>query len=77
MLYAHAIAGSAEAAHFLSLSGPSAAPGIVASIMNIKLQTYLRFNETYPRFWRIPAVVYFELSRSHSSLGLEQPCSQS
>lgn len=48
MLYAHAITGSAEAAHFLSLSGPSAAPGIVASIMNIKLQTYLRFNETYP-----------------------------
>ena len=50
MLYAHAIAGSAEAARFLSPSDSSAAPGIAASIMNIKLQTYLRFNETYPGF---------------------------
>lgn len=50
MLYAHAISGSAEAARFLSPSNPSAAPGIAASIMDLKLQTYLRFNETYPGF---------------------------
>ncbi|PCG91800.1 Hypothetical protein PENO1_060780 [Penicillium occitanis (nom. inval.)] len=50
MLYAHAIAGSADAARFLSPNNPSAAPGIAASIMDTKLQTYLRFNETYPGF---------------------------
>lgn len=50
MLYAHAIAGSADAARFLSPNNPSAAPSIAASIMDTKLQTYLRFNETYPGF---------------------------
>ncbi|RAO69576.1 uncharacterized protein BHQ10_005588 [Talaromyces amestolkiae] len=50
MLYAHAIAGSANAARFLSPNNPSAAPSIAASIMDTKLQTYLRFNETYPGF---------------------------
>lgn len=50
MLYTHAIAGSAEAARFLSPNDPSAAPGIVVSIMETKLQSYLRFNETFPGF---------------------------
>lgn len=50
MLYAHAISGSAEAARFLSPRDPSAAPGIAASIMELKLQAYLGFNETYPGF---------------------------
>lgn len=50
MLYAHAISGSADAARFLSPGNPSAAPGLVASIMDVKLKTYLRFNETYPGF---------------------------
>lgn len=50
MLYAHAVAGSAEAARFLSPDHPAAAPQIAASIMETKLQTYLKFNETYPGF---------------------------
>lgn len=50
MLYTHAIAGSPEAARYLSPGSPEAAPGMVASIMQTKLQTYLRFNETYPGF---------------------------
>lgn len=50
MLYAHAVAGSSEAARFLSPNDPAAAPGIAASIMDTKLQTYFRFNETYPGF---------------------------
>lgn len=50
MLYTHAVAGSADAARFLSPDDPAAAPGIAASIMDTKLQTYLRFNETYPGF---------------------------
>lgn len=50
MLYTHAIAGSPEAARFLSPENPAAAPGLVASIMQKKLQTYLRFNQTFPGF---------------------------
>lgn len=50
MLYTHAIAGSADAARFLSPDNPAAAPGMAASIMDTKLQTYLRFNETNPGF---------------------------
>lgn len=50
MLYAHAIAGSPEAARFLSPQHPSAAPDIAASVMTTKLQTYLKFNETFPGF---------------------------
>ncbi|KAF7716682.1 Glucan endo-1,2-beta-glucosidase [Penicillium ucsense] len=50
MLYAHAISGSPDAARVISPTNPSAAPEIVASIMDLKLQTYLRFNETYPGF---------------------------
>lgn len=50
MLYAHAIAGSPQAAQFLSPQNPAAAPDIAVQIMTLKLQTYLRFNETYPGF---------------------------
>ncbi|KAJ6097338.1 hypothetical protein N7499_001712 [Penicillium canescens] len=50
MLYAHAVSGSSQAARFLSPDHPSAAPKIAASIMETKLQTYLKFNETYPGF---------------------------
>jgi hypothetical protein len=50
MIYTHALAGSQEAARFLSPSNPAAAPDIAASILKTKLATYLRFNETYPGF---------------------------
>ncbi|KAJ5881865.1 uncharacterized protein N7529_000537 [Penicillium soppii] len=50
MLYTHAINGSPGAARFLSPSNTAAAPEIAASIMQTKLQTYLKFNETYPGF---------------------------
>ncbi|KAH7309627.1 putative GPI anchored protein [Stachybotrys elegans] len=50
MLYAHAIAGSPEAARYLSPRHPERAPDAAASILGTKLQTYLRFNETHPGF---------------------------
>ncbi|KFY42931.1 hypothetical protein V494_02179 [Pseudogymnoascus sp. VKM F-4513 (FW-928)] len=50
MLYAHAISGSADAARFLSPNKPGAAPKIAADILEVKLKTYLKFNETYPGF---------------------------
>jgi len=50
MLYAHAIAGSTQAARFLSPNNPGAAPAIAINIMTLKLQTYLQFNKTYPGF---------------------------
>jgi len=50
MLYAHAIAGSLQAARFLSPNNPGAAPAIAINIMTLKLQTYLQFNKTYPGF---------------------------
>ncbi|KAL3956127.1 hypothetical protein ACCO45_008973 [Purpureocillium lilacinum] len=50
MLYARAIAGSKEAARFLVPYRPSTAPNVAASIMQTKLETYLRFNETFPGF---------------------------
>lgn len=50
MVYAHAIAGSPQAAQFLSPYNPSTAPEIAAKILEIKLKTYLKFNETYPGF---------------------------
>ena len=50
MLYAHAIAGSRDAARFLSPDNPPAAPDIAAGLMRLKLKTYLRFNETFPGF---------------------------
>ena len=50
MLYAHAIQGSKEAAIFLSPKNLKNAPNMAASIMKIKLETYLQFNKTYPGF---------------------------
>jgi len=50
MLYTHAIAGSQQAARFLTPENPSAAPGFVASILKLKLETYLQFNASYPGF---------------------------
>ncbi|KND90713.1 hypothetical protein TOPH_04646 [Tolypocladium ophioglossoides CBS 100239] len=50
MLYARAIAGSPEAARFLTPDKPCEAPGFAVSILEKKLQTYLRFNATYPGF---------------------------
>jgi hypothetical protein len=50
MLYARAVEGSPEAARFLSPDKPKEAPQIVLDLMEKKLQTYLRFNETYPGF---------------------------
>jgi hypothetical protein len=48
MLYAHAISGSADAARFLSPDKPSAAPKIAADILEVKLKTYLKFNDPDP-----------------------------
>jgi hypothetical protein len=50
MLYAHAMAGSPQAARFLSPDNTGAAPDMAMNIMTLKLKTYLRFNETYPGF---------------------------
>lgn len=50
MLYAHAIAGSPQAARFLSPDNPGAAPDVAIQILTLKLQTYLQFNETFPGF---------------------------
>ncbi|KAL2865886.1 endo-beta-1,2-glucanase [Aspergillus lucknowensis] len=50
MLYARAIDGSKEAARFLSADDPEAATGLVFALMEKKLETYRKFNETYPGF---------------------------
>ncbi|KAK2589834.1 hypothetical protein QQS21_012493 [Conoideocrella luteorostrata] len=50
MMYAHAIAGSKEAARFLTPDTPSKAPKFAASIMKTKLRAYLSFNQTHPGF---------------------------
>ncbi|XP_044718999.1 GPI anchored protein [Hirsutella rhossiliensis] len=50
MLYARVIAGSREAARFLAPDDPPRAAQLAASIMATKLQTYLRFNQSYPGF---------------------------
>jgi len=50
MLFAQAISGSSDAARFLSPDKPSAAPQIAVNILTTKLETYLKFNETYPGF---------------------------
>lgn len=50
MLYAQAISGSKGAARFLSPDDPKAAADVAMSILSVKLQTYLKFNETYPGF---------------------------
>lgn len=50
MLYTHALAGSPRAARFLSPDAPLQAPDIAYNILKLKLQTYLKFNDTYPGF---------------------------
>lgn len=50
MLYARAVEGSADAARFLSPESPEKATKIVLELMEKKLETYLKFNETYPGF---------------------------
>lgn len=49
-MYAKAIAGSQKAARFLSPDKPKKAPEIAVLIMEKKIETYLKFNETYPGF---------------------------
>jgi hypothetical protein len=50
MVYTHALAGSPQAARFLSPQAPSQAPDIAFDILSLKLKTYLQFNDTYPGF---------------------------
>jgi hypothetical protein len=50
MVYTHALAGSPQAARFLSPQDPSQAPNIAFEILSLKLKTYLQFNDTYPGF---------------------------
>jgi hypothetical protein len=50
MLYAHAIAGSPQAARFLTPAHPDSAADFAVSILERKLQSYLQFNESYPGF---------------------------
>jgi hypothetical protein len=50
MVYTHALAGSPQAARFLSPQDPSRAPNIAFEILSLKLKTYLQFNDTYPGF---------------------------
>ncbi|KAG9251090.1 putative GPI anchored protein [Emericellopsis atlantica] len=50
MLYARAVEGSHDAAQFLSSRHPKKAPKIAFDIMEKKLETYLKFNETHPGF---------------------------
>ena len=48
MVLAHALAGDANAARFISPHAPADAPEIAYGIMELKLKSYLAFNETYP-----------------------------
>lgn len=50
MVYVHALAGDPRAATFLSPTNPKAAPGIAASILRTKLNTYIKFNQTFPGY---------------------------
>lgn len=50
MLLAHAINGSHLAQTFILPSNPTSAPILAAAILKLKLETYLRFNTTYPGF---------------------------
>ncbi|PHH77905.1 hypothetical protein CDD83_4070 [Cordyceps sp. RAO-2017] len=50
MLYARAVDGSPEAARFLAPDRPSTAPDLAVAVMRTKLQTYRRFNQSYPGF---------------------------
>lgn len=50
MVYAHALAGDARAGLFLSPRDPKQAPEKAAQILKTKLQTYLKFNATFPGY---------------------------
>ncbi|KAH7420027.1 putative GPI anchored protein [Cadophora sp. MPI-SDFR-AT-0126] len=50
MLYTHALAGSKDAARFLSPDDPKNASDIAFEIMSLKLKNYLKFNESFPGF---------------------------
>lgn len=50
MLYTHALAGSKKAARCLSPDEPEKAGDVAFGIVELKLRTYLRFNETFPGF---------------------------
>ncbi|KAF2095699.1 putative GPI anchored protein [Rhizodiscina lignyota] len=50
MVYVHALAGDSRAATFLSPTNQKAAPGIAANILKTKLNTYLKFNQTFPGY---------------------------
>lgn len=50
MLYARVIDGSKDAARFLTPDDPKAAPRLATSVLKTKLDTYKRFNETFPGF---------------------------
>lgn len=49
-VYAHAIAGDARAASFVYSQDPEDAAQWAVAMMSTKLQTYLKFNNTYPGF---------------------------
>jgi hypothetical protein len=50
MVYAHAVAGDARAAQFVYAEALVDAPLIAAAYLSLKLQTYLKFNDTYPGY---------------------------
>ena len=50
MVYAQALSGSEYATRFISPDQPHQAYQIVVNILKTKLDTYLRFNETFPGF---------------------------
>ena len=50
MLYTHVLAGSSDAARFLSPHDEKKAPEVAFNIVSLKLETYLGFNETFPGF---------------------------
>jgi hypothetical protein len=50
MLYTQGVAGNPEAARFLSPKKPKNAAKVVTDIMEKKLKSYLKFNETYPGY---------------------------
>jgi hypothetical protein len=50
MVYAHAVAGDLRAAQFVYPQNVLDAPLMAAGYLSLKLQTYLKFNQTYPGF---------------------------
>jgi len=50
MVYAHAVAGDLRAAQFVYPEALVDAPLLAAGYLSLKLQTYLKFNDTYPGY---------------------------